>query len=240
MVSLPTWRVSARIETAERLSIALANSSTDRPNWSQTAQAARAFSTLPGARQRKPHGPALDREGAVSARADDILSPVARVRRFAERAERPALGATSRDEGLDVAVDDEHIAGSLAFRDRELLADDRRQIPEALQVGRMGVGDDRDVGQGDPRQLGDLAGMVGPDLSDDHLVLRLCAQQSQGQADVVVEALLGLMRAESLAQDVVDDLAGRGLADRPGDGHHFEGVHQPVRAGEIAEGSNRI
>ena len=148
--------------------------------------------------------------------------PVVNAGRFAERAERPSLAAAGGDERLDIAIDDQDPGVRESLGDRELLANDRGQVPEALQVGRMGIGHQSHVRLGDPRQVGDLARVVGPELGDDDLGLRLGAQQRQRQSDVVVEALARLVDAELLTENVVDDLSRRGFAHRAGEGRDLE------------------
>jgi hypothetical protein len=66
------------------------------------------------------------------------------------------------------------------------------------------------------------------------------ASRVSGRPIWLLKLLLRLVGAKVLAQDVVHDLAGRGLADRAGDGHDLERVHPPVRAGEVAQRPDRV
>jgi hypothetical protein len=98
-------------------------------------------------------------------------------------------------------------------------------------------GDHRHVQLGQPGQRRDLAGMVHPDLDHREIGGDRHPRQRQRHAPVVVVAGLCRMGVALPRQDRAQHLLGRGLADRPGDAHHFRLGPRP---GEGAQSLQRL
>jgi hypothetical protein len=114
------------------------------------------------------------------------------------------------------------------------------EVTEPGQVGWMHVCYNRNVGLGDSREAGDLAGTVAADLRKDYLVLRVGAEQRQGQSYIVVEIPGGLRYPEVPAQDVIDNLPRGRFARRAGYSNDLE-IHFPaILSCQVAESVNRV
>ncbi len=107
--------------------------------------------------------------------------------------------------------------GRAAVRDvrqhSRFLAGDAGKVPKELQVLLADARDHGDVRTHDRRQGRDLARMVGADLGDQEIMPGARPEQRQRHPEMIVEALWALAAVESgMAQNLMDQVAGRGLA----------------------------
>ncbi len=93
----------------------------------------------------------------------------------------------------------------------------RLQGAEQLEVDGPDVDDDADVGLGDRRQLGDLAGAAHRHLEHEHLGAGGGREDRQRQADLRVEVLRAGDHADVRGQHRREDVLRRRLAGRAGD-----------------------
>ena len=106
-------------------------------------------------------------------------------------------------------------------------------------MGAAGVGDSRDLGAGNGRQVGNLPRMVGAHLQD-QIILVARLQQGQGQAEVVVQIAPRRPHPARLAQDGGEHLLGGGLAVAAGEGEDAAGEPVAMGCGELAEGQSGV
>ena len=92
-------------------------------------------------------------------------------------------------------------------------------LGKVLNVRRADVGDHAPVGRGDARQRGDFAGVVHAHFDDGELVLRLEAQQLQGQAEALLRLPWDLRTWNFAPERRGYGFLGGGFAGRAGDGH---------------------
>ncbi len=118
---------------------------------------------------------------------------------------------------------------------------DSAQRADALEVHGTDVGDHRHVGVRPLREPGDLAQMVHPALDGRVAVLLAEAQESERDADLVVQVSIGLERRACRREHLGDQLLGAGLPRGPGDADHLE-VRQPVppSGGQRAQRAPRV
>ena len=105
-------------------------------------------------------------------------------------------------------------------------------------MDRADVGDHRDLGLGDRRQLGDLAGAAHRHLEHEHVGVGRRLEHGQRQADLGVEVLaVGVDRAR---QQRPGDVLDRGLADRAGDPDHARAELAPPGTGQRLQRGQRV
>ncbi len=97
-------------------------------------------------------------------------------------------------------------------------------------MDRADVGDHRNFGLGDRRQLGDLAGAPHRHLQDEDLGVVGRLEHGQRQADLGVEILP--VRVDPPRQQGPRDVLDRGLADRASDADHACPERPPPGTGQ--------
>jgi len=121
-----------------------------------------------------------------------------------------------------------------------LLARDRLDRAEVLEVGAPDVGDERLAGTGQDGERGDLARMVGSDLHHRRPVLRAEAKQRERHAPVVVQVPFGPERGPFDRQHPSHQVLGGGLARASGDADHEPLPGEPVLARQLLEGPGHV
>ena len=115
---------------------------------------------------------------------------------------------------------------------------DRLDRAEQLDVDRADVGDHRDFGLGDRRQLGDLAGAPHRHLEHQDLGVRRRLEHGQRQPDLGVEVLA--VGVDPAGQQRPGDVLDRGLADRAGDPDDAGTELAPPGAGQRLQRGQRV
>ncbi len=139
-----------------------------------------------------------------------------------------------------VAVEDGDAVGGNPGEKLGFGAENPFDRAEALEVRASDVGDDRDTWAEQLRQQLDLAEVVGADLDDAHGLVTPALQNGQRHTDVVVEIALrsphGTERFERSARQILR----RGLAVRPGDGHHGGAMPRKRGARQLLQAFERL
>ena len=203
--SRPGWRCSSRsrgrsrrpARGARRGSARSLSSQRDRPSRPSGAPSA-----TPGRDRRQGVGQVVGLgEGEVEALAPAGVAISASVTPSATRPRPPrrrrpprsgAAAAPRRRCGSSSPASTGTTRGAVRGQRREHLGlgrRDRLHRAEQLDVDRPDVGDHRDVGLGDRRQLGDLAGAAHRHLEHQHVGLRRRLEHRQRQPDLGVEVL---------------------------------------------------
>ena len=117
---------------------------------------------------------------------------------------------------------------------------DRLDRAEQLEVRRADVDDHADVGLGDVRQLGDLAGAAHAHLQHERLGALRCGEQLQRQPDLRVEVAAADERPAMRRQQRGEDVLRRGLAGRAGDRDRLGAERAAPCAGERLERGERV
>jgi len=89
-------------------------------------------------------------------------------------------------------------------------------------MGGTDVGNYREIGPGDFAEVFDFAGAVGAEFGDDEFVVCFGGEKGKRHADLVIEILGRLVNAVTAFQNVGDNVAGGGFADRAGNRDYFE------------------
>ena len=125
------------------------------------------------------------------------------------------------------------------LQDLGLRLGDRLDRPHQLEVHRADRGDHRHVRRRDAGEVGDLPRPAHPQLADDGLGVAVDAAERERQAELVVVVGVACDRPKPRRQDGRQDVLGRGLAGRPGDGHHAGRRPAPHLGGDRPEGGDR-
>ena len=133
----------------------------------------------------------------------------------------PAAGA-DREEGRELVVGVHH-GGAVLGEGREqggLLLGDGAERAEVAEMGLADVGDHGDAGPRQGREERDLAGVAGADLQHEGPRRGAGPDDGEGDAEVVVEGLLGAHRRPEGRRHGPDHLLGGRLPVGAGDRHH--------------------
>ncbi len=117
---------------------------------------------------------------------------------------------------------------------------DRLERAEQLEMDRAEADDHTDVGFGDLRELGDLAGPAHRHLQHEHLGAGRRRQDLQRQADLGVEVRLARDRAPLRSEHREQEVFRRGLAGRAGDADDPGSELTPPRRGQPLERRERV
>ena len=114
------------------------------------------------------------------------------------------------------------------------------QVAERLGVFFANGRNDTNMGLGETAQRGELSGAARSHFQDQEVVLRRGAQQSQRQANVIIQIPLGRPGGSLGGKDLGHQLFGRCFAVAAGNANHPRGKPLAVPGGEVLEGGQRI
>ena len=157
---------------------------------------------------------------------------------------QPALEALEVAEGLQIGVIGRNQGEATTARQMHVqflfALLHALHAPEPFEVGEAHVGDHAVRGVCDAGEQGNLTLMVGAHLNEGELHVGRHRQQSQRDADVVVEVAFGRVHGVALREDGAQEFLGGRLAVAPGEAKHGATEALPVMVGEVLKGGQHI
>ena len=167
-----------------------------------------------------PPGVVDDHERGPVRAHDDVLGPVAGIRRRADTDHRGgAAWGQGQDPGVVGAQHGQPVVGQVG-EERALLPGHAVDVAKCDQMGGAHRGHDPDLGRGHGAHGVDLAEVPGGHLDHGDLVLGAQAPERHGQTETPAVIARGAEHREPAGEHVGHQFLGPGLAHGAGDGHH--------------------
>jgi hypothetical protein len=127
-----------------------------------------------------------------------------------------------------------------AFNDLTFGPGDPVNTSQALQVGRVNIGQDGDVGLGNVRQPADFPETIHAEFNHCHFMFFGKAQQGLRHADKIIQIQVIFQDRKFAAKHLGNHFFRGGLAATAGYGHNRTGKMSPPKIGQISQGPEGI